>query len=283
MGALLFIAVLIGLGVAYGWSRRDTRPVFDPPVGVTATERAMYDVQPYWYSVVKRAVAEGDASILFPLHECSIDEMDAIVSYVIEHSPFETYVDTWTLSDDESEGELELAYELPARSIDTQRAYVKRAVERIVADVPDEATEAEQVKFVYDAILSFATYDEETADRLEGNDSYGYTLANTAYGLLVEQTGVCEGFARLFVQLFDALGLDNYYVIGENEKEGHAWNLVRVDGAYYYLDATTDAPVPGDVRDVTYEDFLVPASDLPYTWNVSDYPPSAPVRHPIVS
>ena len=45
--------------------------------------------------------------------------------------------------------------------------------------------------------------------------------------------------------LLDSCGLENYLAVGttedkNNEVQGHAWNIVKIDGEYYHLDATWD-------------------------------------------
>lgn len=60
--------------------------------------------------------------------------------------------------------------------------------------------------------------------------------------------GVCAGYARLFREIGQAAGLEVVYVVGNSRDErgdiggaGHAWNAVKLEGAWYLLDATWDA------------------------------------------
>ena len=57
--------------------------------------------------------------------------------------------------------------------------------------------------------------------------------------------GVCEGIAKSVKVLLDALGVWNVIALcGNNPDKGikyrHTWNIVRIDGKYYHLDATFD-------------------------------------------
>ncbi|MEI3347107.1 MAG: hypothetical protein V8R55_01385 [Dysosmobacter sp.] len=57
---------------------------------------------------------------------------------------------------------------------------------------------------------------------------------------------MCEGIAKSVKILCDALGLWCMIAVSENNpaqgvKYRHAWNIVRLDGQYYHLDATFDA------------------------------------------
>ena len=57
--------------------------------------------------------------------------------------------------------------------------------------------------------------------------------------------GVCEGIAKSVKILCDALGIWCIIAISENNPEKkvkyrHAWNVVKIEGKYYHLDATFD-------------------------------------------
>jgi len=79
---------------------------------------------------------------------------------------------------------------------------------------------------------------------------------STAYGALVEGSASCEGYARAMQLLLDLQGIDCYIVTGEatnseGKTERHAWNKVRIDGAWYQLDPTWNDPVNQDGGHVT--------------------------------
>lgn len=98
------------------------------------------------------------------------------------------------------------------------------------------------------------------------------TESHSPYGALIEQSAVCEGYARAAQLIFSLTGMDSYYVTGDTSEGGHAWNLVKVGKDYYQLDVTWN--------DTTYQPdmyFLVTDSymRLSRTWNTQKYPPSA--------
>lgn len=70
--------------------------------------------------------------------------------------------------------------------------------------------------------------------------------------LLQSGKGVCDNFSRTFQTLCTCFGVDCCYVTGMAEGR-HAWNIVRVDGAWYQCDVTWDeACAPSE-----YEYFLI--------------------------
>lgn len=70
-------------------------------------------------------------------------------------------------------------------------------------------------------------------------------------GPLTQGVGVCEGIAKSVKALCDRLGLWCIVALAENNPEKgikyrHAWNVVRLGGQYYHLDATFDNSLGGD-------------------------------------
>ena len=64
-------------------------------------------------------------------------------------------------------------------------------------------------------------------------------------GALGNGVAVCEGIAKAVKALCDALGIWCIVALSENNPEKgikyrHAWNVVRIAGQYYHLDATFD-------------------------------------------
>jgi len=59
---------------------------------------------------------------------------------------------------------------------------------------------------------------------------------------------ICDGYARLFKKMCDIAGIESdivpgyaknkYYQVGVPMSVSHAWNTVKIDSAYYYLDPT---------------------------------------------
>lgn len=117
-------------------------------------------------------------------------------------------------------------------------------------------TELEKAKEAFDAAVSemlsgitpaMSEYEREKLlhDRLAAKVTYtGADNAHNAYGALVEGKAVCEGYAEAYQYLLQCAGLQSFIAIGTSENpatgkpEGHAWNVVRVDGSYYHVDLT---------------------------------------------
>lgn len=64
-----------------------------------------------------------------------------------------------------------------------------------------------------------------------------------AEGILLHGVGVCAGYAEAFAVMSTIAGLDCSVITGDTEGGGHAWNKVKVDGVWYYIDCTWDDPI----------------------------------------
>jgi hypothetical protein len=136
------------------------------------------------------------------------------------------------------------------------QAEIDAAASLILNQATPEMTEYDKVKMVYDYIITNTEYDES----LESDQSL--------YNVLVNGKGVCSGYAKATQYLLNKLGVFCLYIPGEIRGGlGHAWNLVRIDGEYYFLDATWGDPVFTDGESnsldlVYYDYFCVTADDL---------------------
>lgn len=113
----------------------------------------------------------------------------------------------------------------------------------IKATFPDEADRA---RAVHDYIAARVAYD---ADSLVTEDR----APQDADTVFRTHRGVCAGYANLFVALARAAGLEAVYLTGDSRDQdgevrgmGHAWNAVRLAGAWQLVDVTWDA---GSLRD----------------------------------
>lgn len=126
-----------------------------------------------------------------------------------------------------------------------QKAMASR-VEKLVRSAKS-MSELEKEKYVHDFICQNVRYDKL-------KKSYSHEII----GPLGQGVGVCEGIAKSVKVLLDALGVWNVIAIcGNNPEKGikyrHTWNIVKIGGTYYHLDATFDNSL-GD-EEIRYDYF----------------------------
>ena len=94
----------------------------------------------------------------------------------------------------------------------------------------------------------------------------------TPYGILIKGTGVCEGFAQTMRLLLSKVGIECIFVSGTAAGAPHAWNIVKIAGAYYQLDLTWDDPVGVDRSTYHYFNLTDDMIALNHLWDRSRYP-----------
>ena len=102
----------------------------------------------------------------------------------------------------------------------------------------DGKSDYEKFKAVTNLIVSNVTYDSHYNGK--PNIPAGTEYPHDMTGAVLDKYAVCDGYAGLFYYMANAVGLKALYEDGTSisEQKGHAWNLVKMDGVYYYVDPT---------------------------------------------
>lgn len=121
--------------------------------------------------------------------------------------------------------------------------------------IPEDASDYEKVRIVY-------TYIIDTTEYQSGEDDQSIA------GVFWKKAAVCAGYAGAVQYLLERLDVPCIYVDGSTREstEGHAWDIVKIGEAYYYVDATNgDQPdfLNGDAAQLeehktTIYDYLCP-------------------------
>ncbi|MGE8037068.1 transglutaminase domain-containing protein [Lysinibacillus sp. NPDC093692] len=152
-----------------------------------------------------------------------------------------------------------------------QSGYVEMNVQEVVASIDKQSlSNVEKVRAVNDYIVANTAYTDQT------NSS-----PHSAYTVLAEHGGVCQGYALLAHSMLQKLGIETKYIVGYVGQEGHAWNLVKLDGQWYHLDTTWNDPVPDRKGAVRYQYFLVDDRTMAkdHTWIAEDYPKATSTKY----
>ncbi len=100
-------------------------------------------------------------------------------------------------------------------------------VENCFAGLPDDASDYEKVKYIYDYIIMNTEYN------LNAKDSQNIC------SVFLNGESVCMGYAKAMQYLLLKQDILCTIVNGTaNPGEEHAWNLLLLDGQYYHLDVT---------------------------------------------
>ncbi len=146
----------------------------------------------------------------------------------------------------------------------------------ILSQMPAGASEYEKVRFVYEYLVRHTEYDINS----EQNQNI--------LSVLLNGRSVCQGYAKTAQYLLNQAGV--FCTLAEGVVKGgepHVWNIVRIDGQYYNVDATwgdasynitgADASTGNaNVPEINYDYLNVPDAML-HTTHVVNSPITLPV------
>lgn len=109
--------------------------------------------------------------------------------------------------------------------VNTQ-AEIDAAVNQILAGIDVSASDYDKAKYVFDFLASNVAYSTGAPDN------------QNIISVFVNGETVCQGYATATQYLLEKLDIPAAVVTGTANGQSHAWNLVKLDGEYYYIDTT---------------------------------------------
>jgi len=192
------------------------------------------------------------------------------------------FVNGWSMSISTARVRVEPRYTYSAAEAERRRVATKKAVDAIVAT--PEISQAKDVRAkvtaIHNAVLRAATYDTAAGNAIAAGvtsaASPEVAASQQAYGILVDGTAVCTGYAMTFQLLAQASGLQSVVVTGIATSGvttgGHAWNRVLIDGKWLVVDTTwddaTDTRIGTDYLMIGIHDPLMKTRTIDTDWVV---------------
>ena len=189
-----------------------------------------------WYEEIEQALGEMTDTVKLSTEPIGqgLDEqdIDRIFQCVLIDHPEIFYTTGYTYTKysrgDRTVGiDFAGTYSLPREEAVNKAEEIRGRASEWLSDITTDASEYDKVKAVYEKIIFSTDYDLNASDN--------QNIASVFLG----NSSVCQGYAKATQYLLNHLGVMCTLVQGTVDTgEAHAWNLVRVDGDYYYVDTT---------------------------------------------
>lgn len=160
-------------------------------------------------------------------------------------------------------------YSMTKEEAELTLAEIENRLSECMSEVPLNEDEYSTVKFLYEYLIDNTEYDTNADDN------------QNICSVFLGGRSVCQGYAKAMQYMLQEAGLQSLLVTGYTGTERHAWNLVRVNGKYYYLDPTWgDASYAYSGSDgaegnvflppINYDYFLVTTNEISKTHSFED-------------
>ncbi|MBP3538373.1 MAG: transglutaminase domain-containing protein [Oscillospiraceae bacterium] len=212
--------------------------------------------------LIETALEESDTQLVVLINRSSLsaEDMENSVARVYREKPGTApkmptvSVNMYSGSNMQRLYEVNLRYGMTTDELSAKKTQMA-AVQPFTRLNIDELDEAERALAAYQYLIANC---EISSEGQGGN----------IYGALVGHSSDSEGAALAYVELCRQLKVDCRVVYGQRAWHDHCWNIVRVNGEFYHVDAGLENASPE-------ANFLKPDWSIweNYRWDVSSYPP----------
>lgn len=166
----------------------------------------------------------------------NIDKVKEIFAYVTADHPELFWIEGYKITHSSRNNKVvsidfSVRTTMDEQTIASMQNKIASYVTECFTNLKENLSEYEKVKYIYEYIISHTTYKLD----VENNQNI--------CSVFVNGESVCQGFSVATQYLLQLCGIETITVTGQAKNRGsHAWNLVKIEGDYYYLDTTWGSP-----------------------------------------
>ena len=202
----------------------------------------------YIYNAVMYASENGYSDIFLPEDVFGngsndrLQELEFVITFLSCDSPFVAHNYT---TNNKLIGNIEqfagksyhhIQLETLGKEYTSRREAAYEKAKSVVASIPQDCnTDKQKAEYLYNYVAENSVYVTD-----------GYSTKNVPVAdLLIDGKAICDGYADTVTMLFNMAGIETVSANGTNTRknEGHTINFAKLDGEYYYFDASADSIV----------------------------------------